>query len=70
MMRLNQANQGGKNIISQGSMFKGPEAGQGLPCVGKSVRNLNRESNILSEHAEKLGSCCHGKIMMTCRVNR
>lgn len=27
MMRLNQANKGGKNIISQGSMFKGPEAG-------------------------------------------
>ena len=52
------------------SLFKGPEASQGLPCVGKSVRNLNRESNILSEHAEKLGSCCHGKIMMTCRVNR
>lgn len=26
-MRLNQANKGGKNIISQGSMFKGPEAG-------------------------------------------
>lgn len=52
------------------SLFKGPEAGQGLPRVGKSVRDLNRESNILSEHAEKLGSCCHGKIMMTCRVNR
>ena len=27
------------------SMLKGPEAGQGLPCVGKSVRDLNRESN-------------------------
>lgn len=34
-------------------MFKGPEAGQGLACHGKSMRDLNRESNIINEHREK-----------------